>query len=384
MRKILCFLLLFMAVGANNQMLFAANNHSNVILSDTCYAPAPDSFRITSVSGNFIALAWESAWPGAEQTLSVLKRNPTGAWEMFLPPFTLQGEAYTVGNLTPGVEYRFIIATNCGPDEPSSLTKVIDGITLILELTIGGRTPINPVPVDCHNINYLAHEWVGFKVETYTKKGVLISSLFEFEPYGDINAPGFFTNAIIKRVEYENSIVATNDFGKWPTFNHPIIIGSNPFRMGHKKPDGINSITIGFIELTAYPQSIDLCVDPSNHQGPWLNSYDFTPLTAEQTSGVLPNAFDDRTVMQSKQEDEAWVQCPFNEQLEVYFPLTEPNNGSTKVLLLNASGEIIIEKFLKEQITNVTFQTSSLASGFYIVRIESSGKVSTLRTAKVF
>jgi hypothetical protein len=376
-------LLFFMALGANNQTLFAANNHSNIILSDTCYAPAPDSFRITSVSSNFIALAWESAWSGAEQTLSVLKRNPTGAWEMFLPPFTVQGEAYTVGNLTPGVEYRFIIATNCGPDEPSSLTKVIDGITLILELTIGGRTPINPVPVDCHNINYLAHEWVGFKVETISKEGQHVSSLFEFQPYGDISSSGFLTNVRIKRVDYSNPIVATNEEGKWPLIQNPIVLAENPFRMGYKKANGISTYTIGYIDLTVYSTSIDLCVDDDNLLDPWRQSYEYTAMTAESATGVSPTKSNNRDGSLSNHQEFVRVQCPFNDFLEVFLPLVNQQNRHTKVSLINTAGQVLMEQIVDENCTIVSFYTGNLAKGIYFIRIESTGKVNNLRTIKV-
>ncbi len=383
MEKMLHILLLYTALAVSNTTLFAANNLPIDITTDTCYAPAPDSFRITSVSSNFIALAWEPAWVGAEQTLSVLERNPTGAWEVFLPPFTVPGEAYTVGNLTPGVEYRFIIATNCGLGEPSYLKKKIDGITLILELTIGGRNPVNPVSVDCHNIHYLEHEWVGFKVETITKEGIHLSSLFELQPYGDINAPGFLTHVRIKRVDYPNPIVATNEYGKWPTVSQPVLLGPNPFRMGHKKPDGINSLTVGFIQLTNYSNSIDLCPDINNTEGPWRQSYEYTAMTAELANGIQTGNIEERGETQLNQSDVARVQCPFNEYLNVTLSFAEESNEISRVFLISATGKVILEKDAPKSNRTLTFQTADLEPGIYIIRIESSEKVSTLKTIKV-
>jgi len=387
MERKLHFVLLFAAFALNFHPIFAKATFefggSNVIISDTCDAPAPDSFRITSVSSNSIALAWEPIWMGAEHSLIIHKKNPTGAWETFLSRFTVQGVSYTAINLTPGSEYRFIIATNCGPDEPSSIKINIDGIALILELTIAGRNPTNPVPVDCHKIKYLEHEWVGFKVETYTKQGELISSLFEVEAYGGDDSKGFISHGIIKRVDYENPIVATNDSGKWPTNQQSSLFGSNPFRMGHKKNDGIGTIPIGRVGLTGYPASIDLCADYNNTEDPWRQNYLFTAMTAETVSGFLPSAFDERSESPTNQQVDAWAQSPFNEHLDVFIPLADQRHGNGKIYLLNAAGLIIMDQKVNAQCSIISFQTGSLVAGLYFIRIESGRKVQTLKTIKI-
>jgi len=386
MERKLHFILLFAAFALNFHPIFAKATFefggSNVIISDTCDAPAPDSFRITSVSSNSIALAWEPIWMGAEHSLIIHKKNPTGAWETFLSPFTVQGVSYTAINLTPGSEYRFIIATNCGLDEPSSIKKNIDGIALILELTIAGRNPTNPVPVDCHKIKYLEHEWVGFKVEVYTKAGETISSLFEFLPNG--YGPRGIISGMIMRVDYGNPIVATTDDDVWPTNNQSSVPVKNPFRMGHINDGGITSLPIGRVGLTGYPASIDLCADYLNAQDPWRKSYSFTAMTAETVSGALPSTFDERFENPSNLIGGVWAQSPFSEHLDVFVPLVDQRKGNAKVYLLNAAGLEIMEQNINAPCEKISFNTGSLLPGFYFIRIESIGKVQTLKTIKVF
>jgi len=236
--------------------------------------------------------------------------------------------------------------------------------------------------VDCHKIKYLEHEWVGFKVETYTKSGEVISSLFEFEPYGDIGPNGIITTGMIKRVDYGNPIVATTDDGIWPSNMLPSVQGANPFRMSHKKDDEISTIPIGRIELMGYPTSIDLCADYNNTQDPWRKSYVFTAMTAETASGVLPSIFEERSDYSPDRVKAAWAKSPFNEYLDVFVPLDDPRDGTTKVYLLNTAGLLIMEQNVNVQCSELSFNTESLLSGLYIIRIESPWKVQTLKVIK--
>ena len=232
-----CALILaFTSVSASN---VPPNVEPQSIKTDVCEAPPPDNFRITSVGSNFISLAWQPAWVGATHTLAVLEKNGSGIWVSLNTLNIVPDTAYTVPNLQPGSEYRFIIATNCTLGEPSVIKAKRDGITLILELTINGRTPLNPVAIDCHNIAYKNYNWVGFKVESTTKEGVKTSSLFEFVPYGDGNAgAGIISKGYIARVDYGNRIVATNEAFRWPTNVNPALAGDNPFRMAYINDDG--------------------------------------------------------------------------------------------------------------------------------------------------
>ncbi|MFN0216715.1 MAG: fibronectin type III domain-containing protein, partial [Saprospiraceae bacterium] len=150
--------LVFTPVFASNEPLLLGFNQ------EVCTAPAPDSFRITGIGGDFIALAWNPVWVGAIHTLEVLENDGTGGWIPLDTFPDLPGGSFTVEGLNAGTEYRFILATNCASGETSEIKTIIDGITLIVDLVINGRNPVSPVPIDCAALP-LNKNWVGFKVE---------------------------------------------------------------------------------------------------------------------------------------------------------------------------------------------------------------------------
>lgn len=234
MAKNLLLALLLCTIPCSFTCLFAINegnpNENKALKAEECNAPAPDSFRITSIGGSFISLAWKPAWVGASHVLSVSKREPSGEWTALYFISDVPDSSYTVNNLEGGKEYRFRIATKCPSGDPSELTSIIDGIALIVDLTLLGRIPINPTDADCQGIDYHSHNWVGFRI---SGKGE--SNLFEVK----INEASDSPTGYIKRVATDNPIVAVNEDGFFPTPSFPII-ESVPvaFRVRNIKPDG--------------------------------------------------------------------------------------------------------------------------------------------------
>ncbi len=357
----------------------ADNNHINGL---TCDAPAPDSFRITNTTSNSISLAWQPALAGALHTLEVLEKDPGGGWEPIDTIFNLPGTSYTVSGLQFGQEYRFIIATNCQSGEPSVNTSIIDGIVSIIELVLGGRTPINPtVHEGCPSIDYLAYNWVGFKIESLDG-GALQSNhnYFEFK-FNGLN--GGLPKSLIKRVIYGPAIVAGDYLFVFPEDPIPQIVeiqGSPVFRVFRiKGPNNINPI--GVIELT---------LDQENHTvkfckaigEPWNNNYIFSVQTA-QKSGFSPTETDARfdtsfnmAYLQAK------IQCPINDNLNIIFSTNQKDNGFVIIQLFDIKGTMVFESRFSSLLNEVSIPVESLPNGIYIIKIQTNYEVQTKKVIK--
>lgn len=354
--------------------------------TDLCDVAAPSNFRITSFSTSFITLAWQPAWDGAAHTLKVLEKNGSGTWVPFRVHSNILDSSFTEINLQSGFEYRFIIGTNCNTGEPSIKEVIRDGITLILELTIGGKTPLNPVAIDCHNIPYKGYDWIGFKVDGQNREGINTSSVFEFQPVTNSN-PGSsnenITHGIIKRVDYYNQIVATNEAGRWPTLAQSSLVGNNPFRMALINVDGYSSTTIGRIELTGYQNSIDLCADYSNSLDPWDNKYNFTALVGGTSIGIPPSGGKASTPKDSTNFDIQWVQNPFRDELKIFITENSSDENEINLSLINLFGHVCINQRNLIANTQVIVNVKDLLPGIYILQVESLGKTKTRKTLKL-
>jgi hypothetical protein len=253
MAKKILFTLLFLSIFLQPASVFATKEPMpsvpQVLKGGECAAPPPTNFRITSIGGNFIALAWIPVWLDATHTLEVFKNDGLGSWIHLNTLHNVQDSSRTVDNLESGTEYRFVIATNCGSGEPSELKGIIDGITLIVDLVIDGRRPAIPASVDCENIP-LNFDWVGFKIQ-YMLEGQRIENFFEFvvvEGGGTTN--NFFSKVEIRRTFRDNAIVAINPFEDWPTCDVPGLFDvGTPFRMARLINGGPSKELIGWIDL---------------------------------------------------------------------------------------------------------------------------------------
>jgi len=346
------------------------------IKEEVCEAPAPDSFRITSIGGNFISLAWTPAWQGATHVLTVSEKNASGGWNtQYIVP-NVEGSTYTVDSLKGGKEYRFRIATKCSSGDPSELSASVDGIALIVELTLLGRTPKNPTPVSCHGIEVNKHNWVGFRVA-----GEGESNLFELQVNGIDSIPFSY----IRRVITENKIVAADSQGEFPTIIIPVIdlvpLPIKILRLGNIIPEEIGLVNIEVIQSD--PLKINLCVDNSDPNKPWNSEYTFTALTAKQTIvipsggingsqgyGVGPNIGTFR------------VQNPIIDNLHLFIPEEFEMCRNASIRLFNSDGQLVFENNLEYLSSHISFSVEWLQVGVYILQIETSSKVETLKVIK--
>jgi len=348
---------------------------------DMCTAPAPDSFRITSIGGNFIALAWTPAWIGANHTLAVLENDGAGGWMTFDTFHNVPGSSYTVEGLESGTEYRFILATNCPSGEPSELKTIIDGITLIVDLAIIGRNPNKPVAVDCSSIPLNAN-WVGFKVE-YESSGISIANFFEFVIVEtNQTSSNFFSKVEIRRVFRDHPIVAINSDNLWPTCDAPLLIDvGTSFRMARLFGSGPNFELIGWLNLVQNSSSsISICPDYNHSILPWKNAYKFTALAAPKASTMPGCSNRSENITTSYADFKA--QSPFDETLHIFFPAFFSKGDKTSFRLLNTQGQTIWSDRIEVITSEVVFPVRSIISGLYILQIETEGETHSLKVIK--
>ncbi len=351
--------------------------------SEECTAPPPDSFRVTERSSNFISLAWEPTWQGATYQLIVSKKNTAGEWESLLAPPIIQDTFYRVDNLESGKEYRFMLATRCSNYDPSIFHAYQEDGTLILELVLGGRIPINPQIVeDCQNIP-LNHNWVGFRID-YQEGGTTISNFFEYNQ----NNPVTSGNGIpqIMRGYYDNPPIyaAEPGFEIHPTHGNPIIPSTIPFKITRKLaispfPEVAGSVTVS---KKNFPPRVRLCVVPFSN---WKPAYTFTPLIAESAMQPFGGQHGtDRDGIGNTVDVKPIVHSPFSDNLNIIFPTRSAEIGPKVIRLISMKGQQVFEQRFDAPFDQASLPTSQLIPGVYVLIIESPHAVHTLQVIKAF
>jgi hypothetical protein len=337
-------------------------------LSEVCDAPAPDSFRVTSIGGSFISLAWKPAWEGATHVLYVSQKNTSGGWtaQSVLP--NVSGNSITVEGLVGGKEYRFRIATKCGSGEPSELTSFVDGIALIVELTLAGRTPKDPQQISCTGIDHTKHPWLGFRID-----GNAQSNLFEVNIHGEQQNPF----ASIKRVNTENPIVAVSEWFLFPSDFDPVIDNVKvPFLIQNLNSDPPKNI--GWVDIIiagTNPLKIDMCQVLDKPEKPWDNGYDFIVLKASEAVKIPTGGGTGQGFGQDPKDSWFEVQNPFSDNINIFIPQYRKIEGSASLRLFNANGQDILTQKFDVLDSQISLPTQWLKQGIYFIQIESNQEV---------
>lgn len=350
---------------------------------EPCTAPPPKNFRITSIGSSFVSLSWHPAWVGAVQSMEVSKKQAAGDWTTQKILDNLMDSTCMVDGLEPGKEYRFKIATKCSNGDPSELTVIKDGITLIIDLTILGRTPINPTPVGCNQIS-LEHNWVGYRVE-YKVDGISMANLFELQhSNGDVEQNGF-SDVKIARVILNHPIVAVDNDGSFPKATHPVINDvSVPYRMDRLIGDGTLRDKIGYVNITknSNPPSVDICPDFNNPQQPWKIAYTFTPLVAEQAINLGGSPYENRSFDNARTNSNFMVQNPITDIINIFVLQPTPVQLPVHLQLYNINAQIVLEQRLELSDAKWALPVDWLASGIYVLRIETLDQIQYFKILK--
>lgn len=350
---------------------------------DICEAPPPDSFRITKIGVDFISLAWKPVWPGAGHQIDVSIENNVGGWNSLFSINIASAASKTVDNLETGKKYRFKIATKCNDGDPSSLTALVDGITLIVELTISGRTPVNPTPINCQGINLLdpEYQWVGYRI-SWVKQGKVFSSLFELKQEGgDVASNNNGTKLLIKRVDLDNPVVTADHKKSWPTFFNQFVPIFKEAKIGEMSSYGILFYEIGNLKVSYSPSFsiVDICVDKGSF---WDTYYLYEPLAAKSVEEQKPQKNSSNRYFGANFE-QIRAQSPFNDALKIFFPENWTNSGLLNIQLINANGQIAFKNSYEESVSQVVIPSGSFIPGLYLLRIEAEGEVHYLKVIKI-
>lgn len=330
--------------------------------AEVCEAPPPDSLRATSIGGTYVSLEWEPAWPGATHFLTVSQLDSIGEWVPVIIFDNVSGSTLTVDSLSSGKEYRFRIATKCPNGDPSEFTTFIDIRTVILELTLDGRTPKNPSVIGCTGIEYQSHHWLGFRVS-----GEGASNMFEVV-VNENNSP----LAYVKRVVTVNNIVAVDGSLTFPTPGDPLIKVPTPFLIYR-----INTgEEIGYVDIkkhTTNPPTVDICINEDKI--PWKPGYAFTVLTAKETV-IVPGGGGGSGTGQGLGKDPLGtyfkVQNPFHDNIQVF--VSDENNleGDVILRLLDTSGKVISTQQFGAVEPRLSIPVRELPTGMYILQIQTT------------
>jgi hypothetical protein len=348
---------------------------------ETCELPPPDSFHVETIGVGFNTLAWQPILQGATHTLVVLEApGNSNNWTPIDTIYNLVN-THTVTNLQSTSRYQFKIATNCSGGDPSTLFAIIDGITLILELDISGRVPINPEPVPCSNIDLSAHEWVGFSITYAPSQGIVLTNLFEIvRNEGDIIVGNSsVAKYTIKRVVTEHVLVAAEKVGHlWPTpIKRPVDVFDPTFEILRRT--GPNSFDkAGELALTESQNLINICISGTPH---WNNQYSFTPLVAEESNGFgIPST--NRNESDFTRENGVKAQTLFRETLDIFFPPQDQPNQDVTLYLMNSGGNILLQKHLDTQTGQATLNTDFLPAGLYLLRVQTPNGTQVFKAIK--
>lgn len=312
-----------------------------------------------------------------DHNLSIFKENFQGGWDYLYSVSTGTVPYYTFVGLEFNKKYRFEIATKCPDGTPSTLVSAIDGITLIIDLVLNGRSPINPVIIQgCPTINYQNHNWVGFKIE-YIGSSSSIYNIFEFCDITSIPT--------IKRVNDSYSMItAANLDNVYPKLPMPSLVqvqGSLNFKVFRiKTPTSfvpIGHLAVNFDDVN---HTIQICKDLSE---PWNESFSFSMLTAESAIGFNTPEPPNNNLMNLhlEKKNNFSIQNPFNTELKLL--LQERNINSPIMLkLLNLNGQTMLEQIFEISSSTVLINTVAIPAGIYFLHINIDQNIETYKVIK--
>jgi hypothetical protein len=295
--------------------LFSLTAFSAPVFADECNAPAPEDFRKVSEGPGYVTLAWEPVESGATHLLTVSEVLADGS-EVIVQTFDgISAVTKKVEGLKHRTRYKFRIYTRCADGTPSLIPSEVDIITLIIELTLAGRKPVNPQPIHCTGIDYQNpdYEWIGFRLQRVKGDKLLYENYFEFERQG---VAGELVS--IKRADANNRLVVANDIGnQWPNFITQTVTTLNPMKAAEVDETGqvisnfFGNVTVDF--NYGWIETVDLCGTINPGQQPY---YYFDVFTANEVEDNPYQEF----IKQGQGFDGVKVVNPVQDFLEIVMP----------------------------------------------------------------
>jgi hypothetical protein len=369
-------LLVFIATCLRLTMVFATTPEVlclQPVANSNCETPPPANFQVEALGSGFVVLAWEPYATNALHTITVSEVDNNGNPLLIQTFEHVAGPALQVNDIEPGVLYTFTIATECA-DGTRGPEDRISQAGLIIELTINGNPPSSPEPVECDKIPYKIANWVGFRVETPNKNGGVISNIFQvtFNQPGSLNEVPF--DVKVKRVSYNNLIVATNEEDAWPIITDPFLDASNPFKMKIRENlvDGnLTSDPIGRVMLQFDHQYLTLCPTSYEDDVPWDSKFEFFPIFS--TPGV-DNIGDDRNEDEADSTNAIFkYNSIVSEALILQTSAKFVDNKKVKICIFNPTGDILQEVIMPFVSQSIDVPCTDIPQGSYILTAQSEG-----------
>ncbi len=392
------FFLLFCTTILFTSPLFAENDlekhTSSSTQLDLCDMPPPDSGRITVTGYNFISMEWTPVWVGATHTLVTLyQANDSSSWVPVDTFLNVVGSSFTYENLQfASDKYGFLISTNCPGGEPGTEFNFISPpISVILELTIGGVTPVNPMLMpECTPMKIGSSSWLGFYISG--AKG-----LSSPNNYFEVTWNGGY--AIVKRVLYSPVVAGTGEY------DYPQLPPNDKIKFYYGNPKSVSFHTfkingedvftdIGPIRIIHTSDGVDQYFTFCKAQPTTWNSEYILRSVMASTNGegtTYSSSRDSKEFLQTYGENplihlndskNIRVQNPFQNSLNIYLPSLPIPNGQCSIRMWDINGRLVLENFIDLEDKNITIPTTFLPAGTYFLRITTDSYAETVKILK--
>lgn len=355
--------------------LFSMPLFSAPASADECNAPAPGNFRKTAEGPGYVTLGWEPVESGASHLLTVSEVLADGSETLVYTFDGISAVTKKVEGLKQRTRYKFRIYTKCADGSPSLIPSEVDIITLIIELTLAGRKPVNPQPVGCMGIDYQnpEYDWIGFRLQKVKGDVILQENFFEFQKEGELVS--------IKRAETNNVLVAANHLGDdYPDQTYTEIKTNIPFRAAELlEGDQIEISTFASIALefnSGWNETVDICCtyDPGQQL---YYKYDVL------VSNVTGTESNQGLVRGIQRVDNVKVVNPVQDLIEIMNTGGNSSNEDLIISLLGIDGRILKQSEERSVDGSIWIDASEIPSGPFFLVISGTSEKKTFMMVKI-
>lgn len=370
-----------------------------IVLSSACFAPASASvtpsngevpclncpptndFHVAEIAPTFMRLAWTQPPTAIGVQLKVTKlTGNTVVFNNVIPPNEVQQVIYT----ELGATYECVLRTICagGLMGPPEVLRP-DGVVVDIPLQIQERL-FNPVynnPIDGiatvqwgsglrYWVDVFSPSNQGEKVARYT-----ISP----DALNHIDVATICQPSNSWPSTYGTYSLASGGWIPSPADNVPNVVIRNPENADVFKFQ-LSILNGNLLKITGTP------VAPNG------NGYTYKVITncnltyepcstGGEGNGAGKRSDDNNDSSPSEVSNNPTVSPnPFSETLDIITPL--PTDGPVTLQLFNINGRMVLEQRHNTGSDRFTLETASLASGFYLLRVETNGTVKTFKVVK--